>query len=104
MSRHVFDPVSAVLGTFAVVASLLVAIGVAVDLDIDMAWLITVAAILIGLAIIPWTGRLGFDSQSSSFSSVDLPENRPPTGAASPQLGGQQASPEEAADADGDRQ
>ena len=76
MSRHVFDPVSAVLGVLAVLAGLLVAIGEAVDLDVNLAWLITAAAILIGLALIPWRGS------------------------APPELGGQQASPEEAADAD----
>ena len=77
MSRHVFDPVSAVLGVLAVVAGLLVAIGQAVDLDINTAWLITAAAILIGVAIIPWHRS------------------------APPQLGEQQASPEEPAHADG---
>lgn len=76
MSRHVFDPVSAVLGVIVVVAGLLVGIGQAVDLDVNLAWLITAAAILIGLALIPWPRSV------------------------SPQLGGQQASPEEAVDAD----
>ena len=77
MSRHVFDPVSAVLGVLAVVAGLLVAVGQAVDLDINTAWLIAAAAILIGVAIIPWRGS------------------------ASPQWGEPQASLEEAADEDG---
>ena len=35
MSRHLFDPVSAVLGVIAVVAGLLVAVGEAVDLDVN---------------------------------------------------------------------
>ena len=57
MRRHSFDPMSAVLGVIAVVAGLFVAVGEAVDLDVNWAWLITAAAVLIGLAIIPWQRR-----------------------------------------------
>jgi hypothetical protein len=77
MHRHPFDPLSAVLGVIAVVAGLLVAVGEAVDLDVNVAWLFTAAAILIGLAIIPWQRRM------------------------SPQWDEQRASSEEAAGADG---
>jgi hypothetical protein len=54
MRRHVFDPLSAVLGVLAVVVGLLTAVGGAADLDVNVAWLITAGAIMIGLAIIPW--------------------------------------------------
>jgi hypothetical protein len=54
VSRHPFDPLSAVLGVITVVAGLFVSVGAAIDLDVNWAWLITAAAILIGLAIIPW--------------------------------------------------
>ena len=52
--RHPFDPVAAALGILAIVAGLLVALGEAVDLDTDGPWWLAGAAVLVGLAIIPW--------------------------------------------------
>jgi type VI protein secretion system component VasK len=77
MRRHSFDPMSAVLGVIAVVAGLFVAVGEAVDLDVNWAWLITAAAILVGLAIIPWTWSAATRSDEQSASSADAAD---PTG------------------------
>lgn len=59
MDRHPFDPVSAVLGILAVLAGLLVVLGEAADVDTTGAWWLTGAAILVGVAIIPWRHRSG---------------------------------------------
>ena len=57
MPRHPFDPVSAVLGVLAIVAGLLVAVGEAADFDTSGPWWVAAAAVLIGLALIPWRRR-----------------------------------------------
>ena len=57
MDRHPFDPVSAVGGIIAVVAGLLVLLGEAADLDAAGSWWLSGAAVLVGLAIIPWRRR-----------------------------------------------
>ena len=57
MRRHPFDPVSAVCGIIAVAAGLLVVLGEAADLDTGGPWWIAGAALLAGLAIIPWRRR-----------------------------------------------
>jgi len=54
MQRHPFDPVAAALGILAIAAGLLVALGEAVDLQTDGRWWLAGAAVLVGLAIIPW--------------------------------------------------
>ena len=69
MSRHPFDPVSAALGIFALVAGLFVMLGEAADVDARGPWWIAGAAVLVGLAIIPW--RRGSD--------VDVPPANAPT-------------------------
>ena len=57
MQRHPFDPVSALLGVLAVVAGLLVALGEAADLETSGPWWLAAAAVLVGLALIPWRRR-----------------------------------------------
>ena len=54
VQRHPFDPVSAALGVLAVLAGLLVALGDAADLDASGPWWLAAAAVVIGLAVIPW--------------------------------------------------
>ncbi|MET0326946.1 MAG: hypothetical protein ABW219_17150 [Ilumatobacteraceae bacterium] len=61
MSRHPFDPVSAVLGVLALTAGLLVVVGDAVDVDTGGGRWIAVAAVLVGLMIIPWRRRAPSD-------------------------------------------
>ena len=57
MQRHPFDPVSAVLGVLAVALGVLVLSGELADFDTDGVWWVAVAALVIGVAIIPWRGR-----------------------------------------------
>jgi hypothetical protein len=57
MARHPFDPVSAVLGILTILGGLLVVLGEAADVDTTGSWWFTAAAILAGLAIIPWRRR-----------------------------------------------
>jgi hypothetical protein len=54
MRRHPFDPVSAALGIVAVTAGLLALFGDAADIGTRNGQWITVAAVLVGLVIIPW--------------------------------------------------
>jgi len=54
MRRHPFDPVSAALGVLALAAGLLVLLGDAAAVDTRGGGWIAVAAVLVGLAIIPW--------------------------------------------------
>jgi hypothetical protein len=56
--RHPFDPVSAVLGILAVAAGLLVTLGEPTDLDSRGPWWLAGAAVLVGVAIIPWRRRV----------------------------------------------
>jgi drug/metabolite transporter (DMT)-like permease len=55
VERHPFDPVSAVLGVLAAVAGILVTVGA--DVDTDGPWWLAAAAVLVGLAVIPWRRR-----------------------------------------------
>jgi hypothetical protein len=57
MQRHSFDPVSAALGVLAVALGVLVVTGQLGSFDTDGAWWIALAALVIGLAIIPWRRR-----------------------------------------------
>ena len=57
MPRHPFDPVSAALGILAVTAALLVACNEVAHLDTRGPWWLAAAAVLVGLAIIPWRRR-----------------------------------------------
>jgi K+ transporter len=55
MQRHPVDPVSAVLGLLAVALGVLVAAG-ALD-DTHGGWWLVIAAVVIGVALLPWTWR-----------------------------------------------
>jgi hypothetical protein len=57
MQRHSFDPVSAAIGVLAVILGLLVLTGELSGFDSEGGWWIAVAAVIVGLAIIPWRGR-----------------------------------------------
>jgi hypothetical protein len=57
MRRHPLDPVSAALGILTVTAGLLVMLGESADIDTSGGWWIAVAAVLVGIAIIPWRLR-----------------------------------------------
>ena len=54
MHRHPFQPASAILGLAAVLAGIVVAFGHVADLDGDATGWLAGAALLAGLAIIPW--------------------------------------------------
>jgi hypothetical protein len=57
MQRHPFDPVSAALGVLAVALGILVLTGELGAFDTDGAWWLALAAVVVGLAIIPWRRR-----------------------------------------------
>jgi hypothetical protein len=57
MQRHSFDPLSAVLGVLAVALGVLVVTGQLAAFDTDGAWWVALAALVIGVAIIPWRHR-----------------------------------------------
>jgi hypothetical protein len=57
MQRHPVDPVSAALGLLAVAAGVLVAAGAFADIDDRGAWWLVVAAVVLGVAIVPWRWR-----------------------------------------------
>jgi hypothetical protein len=59
MRRHPLDPVSAALGILTVTVGLLVMFGESVGIDTSGGWWIAVAAVLVGIAIIPWRLRPG---------------------------------------------
>jgi len=54
MRRHPFDPVSAVLGILTVTFGVVVMTGEAPGFDAGGGWWIAVAALLVGVAILPW--------------------------------------------------
>jgi len=72
VSRHPFDPVSAVFGILGILAGLLVAVGHTGDLDRTGSWWLAVAAALAGLAILPWRRRSG-SSANNTTGSVGEP-------------------------------
>jgi membrane protease YdiL (CAAX protease family) len=55
VQRHLLDPVSAALGVLAVAFGVLVATRSLGDADIDAGWWIAAAALVVALAIVPWT-------------------------------------------------
>jgi hypothetical protein len=71
--RHPFDPVSAALGVLAVVAGLLVMLGEAADLETDGSWWFAAAAVVVGLAVIPWRRRTAApaDDATPADATVD---------------------------------
>lgn len=71
MRRHSFDPVSAALGIFAVVAGLFVMLGEAAEVDARGPWWIAGAAVLVGLAIIPWRRGPAKDVSSANAPTED---------------------------------
>jgi hypothetical protein len=57
MQRHPVDPVSAALGLLAVALGVLVVAGALDDVDTNGGWWLVIAAIVIGVALVPWTWR-----------------------------------------------
>jgi heme/copper-type cytochrome/quinol oxidase subunit 2 len=55
MERHRFDPISAVLGIVAGVGGLGVALDVGHGQRIDLSWWVVAFAVLLALAIVPWS-------------------------------------------------
>ena len=77
MERHRFDPVSAALGIAAVTFGVVVMAGEAADVDTGGGWWIAVAAVLVGLAIIPWrrpSGRRDEPSEQSRRTDAPTPD------------------------------
>jgi hypothetical protein len=59
MQRHHFDPVSAALGVLVVALGVLVVTGELGAFDTDGGWWFALAAIVLGIAIIPWRRASG---------------------------------------------
>ena len=89
MNNHRFDPTSAVLGVIAVIAGLFVALGRPGDTLSDSSlgvWL-AVAALGLGLALVPWGRRRSPDRDASPDSRGEPPVSRG-GGTAGPAAGG----------------
>jgi RsiW-degrading membrane proteinase PrsW (M82 family) len=71
VTRHPFDPVSAVLGIVTVTVGLLVVAGAGRDLGSGGPWWMAAAAALVGLVIIPWRRRRGPDVAAATVSPDD---------------------------------
>jgi hypothetical protein len=68
MHRHPFDPVSAVLGILAVTFGLLVALDEFGDGGGNAGWWIAVAAVVVGVALLPWRrGRNPVDTIDTPY-------------------------------------
>ena len=57
MQRHPVDPLSGALGLLTVALGVLVASGHLRDFHRSGAWWLLLAAVVIGLAIVPWRGH-----------------------------------------------
>jgi hypothetical protein len=57
MQRHPVDPVSAALGLLVVAIGVLVAAGALDGFDDRGAWWLAIAAVIVGVAIVPWRWR-----------------------------------------------
>ena len=75
MQRHRFDPVSAVLGVLAVALGVLVLTGELDAFDTEGGWWLALAAVVIGLAIIPWRRDAG---EQPLDASTDEPLDEEP--------------------------
>jgi hypothetical protein len=71
MHRHTIDPLSAALGVVAAATGLLTAAGRADSIADNPTWGLAVVAILIGVALIPWTRRSAPRRSADSFIAGD---------------------------------
>lgn len=70
MQRHPVDPVSAALGLLAVAVGVLVAAGELDGFDDRGGWWLAIAAVIVGVAIVPWRWHASQD-QSSAAEEVE---------------------------------
>ncbi len=75
MQRHPFDAVSAALGALAIALGALVASGTVGSFDTRGAWWLAGAAIVVGLAIIPWRTPLERLGQEDTVTTSE-PDGR----------------------------
>ena len=57
MTAHRFDLIAAALGVVAIAVGLLVATASIDNIDADAGWWFAVAALVLGIALVPWTRR-----------------------------------------------
>ncbi|HEY3483862.1 MAG TPA: hypothetical protein VGK49_00705 [Ilumatobacteraceae bacterium] len=57
MNRHRFDLIAAALGVVAIAVGLLVATASVDNIDADAGWWFAVAALVLGIALVPWSRR-----------------------------------------------
>ena len=69
MQSHRFDPISAVLGLIALVASIIVVAGQTVPFDADLGPWLAVVALAFGLVLLPWGMR-----RPARTTSADTPD------------------------------
>ena len=73
MTLHRFDLIAAVLGVIAVTAGLLVATDSIDRVDADAGWWFAVAALVLGIAMVPWSRRRGDAPVEVSESELSAP-------------------------------
>ena len=75
MQRHPVDPVSAALGLLAVALGVLVAAGALDGFDDHGGWWLVVAAVIVGVAIVPWRWHTAADDGTAAQDATSAPED-----------------------------
>jgi len=78
MQSHRFDPISAVLGLIALVASIMVMSGQTVPFDADLGPWLAVVALAFGVVLLPWGMRNGARTTFAETPGVTPDPNHAP--------------------------
>jgi hypothetical protein len=71
VNRHSFDLIAAALGVIAVALGVLVATDSIDRIDSDSGWWFAVGALVVGIALVPWSRRPGVDSPADVTTEDD---------------------------------
>jgi hypothetical protein len=78
MQRHPVDPVSAAMGLLAVALGVLVVAGALDDVDTNGGWWLVIAAIVIGVALVPWTWRRHATTEVADIADAPVADDPEP--------------------------
>jgi hypothetical protein len=87
VTPHRFDLIAAALGVIAIALGLLVATDSIDNIDADAGWWFAVAALVLGIALVPWTRRPPARTEAGSVDgsvadAFDGPDDAAPTAVA----------------------